>query len=148
MAGRLRCDAAHELLKKYMKNCKTISPVDVHLADDGVVQAVGTGDIVMSMTTQRGVIKGVLTGVWHIPKLTRNLFSFGRFTEDVGPVTIESDGCFAQAKSVTWQLGARMGKGLFKLCMTPIMPDEANVSSPKAVKCRPLRIYGIFDLVT
>uniref|UniRef100_A0AAV1VBA9 GAG-pre-integrase domain-containing protein n=1 Tax=Peronospora matthiolae TaxID=2874970 RepID=A0AAV1VBA9_9STRA len=83
----------------------------------------------MSMRTKHGVKKGVLTGVWHIPKLTRNLFFVGRFTKDIGPVTFESDGCFAKSKIVKWQLGMRKGKGLFKLCMTPLMPDEANASS-------------------
>ncbi|POM77764.1 Integrase catalytic core protein [Phytophthora palmivora] len=117
--------------KEYMKNYKKMTPVDVHLADDGVVQAVGCGDIVMSMKSPRGIKKGVLTKVWHIPKLSRNLFSVGRFTKDVGPVTFERDGCFAETKKIKWQLGAREGKGLFKLCMTPIMPDEANVSSSK-----------------
>uniref|UniRef100_H3H7L6 CCHC-type domain-containing protein n=1 Tax=Phytophthora ramorum TaxID=164328 RepID=H3H7L6_PHYRM len=92
--------------KTYMRNYKTMAPVDVHLADDGVVQAVGTGDIVMSMKTPRGMKKGVLTNVWHIPKLSRNLFSVGRFTKDVGPVTFESDGCFADNKGLKWQLGA------------------------------------------
>ncbi|NJI21344.1 hypothetical protein HBJ00_22205, partial [Aeromonas veronii] len=82
--------------KKFMRNYKKISPVDVHLADDGVVQAIGRGDIVMKMQTPRGVKKGVLTNVWHIPKLSRNLFSVGRFTKDVGPVTFESDGCFTE----------------------------------------------------
>ncbi|KAG3058277.1 hypothetical protein PI125_g25259 [Phytophthora idaei] len=117
--------------KKYMKNYKKIYPVDVHLADDGVVQAVGTGDIAMSMKTPRGMKKGVLTNVWHIPKLSRNLFSVGRFTKDVGPVTFESDGCFAEKKGLKWQLGARLGKRLFKLCMTPMMSDEANAASSK-----------------
>ncbi|KAG2758603.1 hypothetical protein Pcac1_g29276 [Phytophthora cactorum] len=117
--------------KEYMKNFKKITPVDVHLADDGVVQALGTGDIVMSMRTPRGMKKGVLTNVWYIPKLSRNLFSVGRFTKDVGPVTFESDGCFAETKGLKWKLGAREGKGLFKLCMTPMMPDEANVASSK-----------------
>ena len=79
--------------KQFMKNYKEISPVDVHLADDGVVQAIGTEDIVMSMKTPRGIKKGVLTGVWHIPKLSRNLFSVGRFTKNVGAVTFNSDGC-------------------------------------------------------
>ena len=41
--------------KEFMKNCKKTNPVEVHLADDGVVQAVGTGDIIMSMKTPRGV---------------------------------------------------------------------------------------------
>ncbi|KAG3003164.1 hypothetical protein PC121_g25558 [Phytophthora cactorum] len=52
--------------KEYMKNFKKITPVDVHLADDGVVQALGTGDIVMSMRTPRGMKKGVLTNVWML----------------------------------------------------------------------------------
>uniref|UniRef100_A0AAV1TQ11 Retrovirus-related Pol polyprotein from transposon TNT 1-94-like beta-barrel domain-containing protein n=1 Tax=Peronospora matthiolae TaxID=2874970 RepID=A0AAV1TQ11_9STRA len=70
--------------KKIIKSYKVFNPVDVHLADDGVVQAIGKGDIVMSMKTPRGIKKGVLTDVWHIPKLSRNLFSVGRLTKDVG----------------------------------------------------------------
>ena len=65
--------------KEYIKDDQTISAVDVHLADDVVVQAVGKGDIILLMRTKHGVTKSVLTGVWHIPKLTRNLFSVGRF---------------------------------------------------------------------
>ena len=94
--------------KEYMKNYKKMTPVDVHLADDGVVQAVGSGDIVMSMKTPRGIKKGVLTGVWHIPKLSRNLFSVGRFTKDVGRVTFKRDGCFAETKNIKWKLGAEV----------------------------------------
>ncbi|KAG2758736.1 hypothetical protein Pcac1_g29154 [Phytophthora cactorum] len=79
----------------------------------------GTGDIVMSMRTPRGMKKGVLTNVVVHPQAYRaNLFSVGRFTKDVGPVTFESDGCFAETKGLKWKLGAREGKGLFKLCMT------------------------------
>ena len=37
--------------KKFMTNYKVFSPIDVHLADDGVVQAIGCGDIMMSMKT-------------------------------------------------------------------------------------------------
>ena len=38
--------------KEILKNYKKINPVDVHLADNGVVQAVGTDDIIMSMKTR------------------------------------------------------------------------------------------------
>ncbi|CEG45551.1 Phosphatidylinositol kinase (PIK-G3) [Plasmopara halstedii] len=113
---------------EYMKNYKKIAPFNVYLVDDGVVQANGTGDIVMSMKTPRGMKKGVLTSVWHIPKLSRNLFSARRSTKDVGPVTFERDGCFAEVKGLRWKLGEREGKGLFRLCMKPIIPDEANVT--------------------
>ena len=37
---------------------KDFSSVDIHLADDGVVQAIGTGDIEMSMKTPHGMKKG------------------------------------------------------------------------------------------
>ncbi|KAJ8535041.1 hypothetical protein ON010_g13696 [Phytophthora cinnamomi] len=116
-AGRC-CGATQHVTysKEYMKNYKNMTPVDVHLADDGVVQAVGSGDTVTSMKTPHGIKKGVITGVWHILKLSRNLFSVGRFTKDVGP------------------LGAREGKELFKLCMTPAMPGEANEPSLKERK--------------
>ena len=60
--------------KRFMTKYKTIDPVDVYLADDGVVEAIGSDDVVMTMETPSGVKKGVLTNVWNIPKLTRNLF--------------------------------------------------------------------------
>uniref|UniRef100_A0AAV1VKE2 Polyprotein n=1 Tax=Peronospora matthiolae TaxID=2874970 RepID=A0AAV1VKE2_9STRA len=114
--------------KKFMRNYKGFDAVDVHLADDGIVQAIGSGDIVMSMKTPQGMKKGVLTNVWHIPKLSRNLFSVGRFTKDVGPVTFTKDGCYGEAKGTKWKIGAREGKGLFKLQMTPVAPEQANAA--------------------
>ena len=47
--------------KRFMTKYKTIDPVDVYLADDGVVQAIGSGDLVMTMETPIVVKKGVLT---------------------------------------------------------------------------------------
>ncbi|KAG6615828.1 retrovirus-related pol polyprotein from transposon tnt 1-94 [Phytophthora cinnamomi] len=63
--------------------------------------------------------------------VSRNLFSVGRFTKDVGPVTFESDGASRRRRVSEWKLGAREGKELFKLSMIPVMPDEANVASSK-----------------
>lgn len=65
MAGRLGCDTAHDVLERVDEEIqyKGISPVDVHLAYDGVVQAIATDDIVMSMKTPRGTKKGMLIGV-------------------------------------------------------------------------------------
>ena len=93
--------------KCFMVNYKTIDPVDVHLADDGVVQAIGSGDIVMKMKTPSGVNKGVLTNVWHIPKLTRNLFSVGRFTKDAAPMTFDTSVCHVNRKGQKWKIGER-----------------------------------------
>uniref|UniRef100_A0AAV1TJJ1 GAG-pre-integrase domain-containing protein n=1 Tax=Peronospora matthiolae TaxID=2874970 RepID=A0AAV1TJJ1_9STRA len=90
--------------KKFMRNYKGFDAVDVHLADDGIVQAIGSGDIVI------------------------NLFSVGRFTKDVGPVTFTKDGCYGEAKGTKWKIGAREGKGLFKLQMTPVAPEQANAA--------------------
>ncbi|CEG37391.1 FOG: Transposon-encoded proteins with TYA, reverse transcriptase, integrase domains in various combinations [Plasmopara halstedii] len=90
--------------KKFMRNYKAFSPIDVQLADDEIVQAIGSGDIVMSMETSHGIKKGVLTNVWHIPTLSRNLFSVGRFTKDVGPVIFGKEGCFAETKGVKWRI--------------------------------------------
>ncbi|KAF1316242.1 Integrase catalytic core protein, partial [Globisporangium splendens] len=115
--------------KRFMINYKNIDPVDVHLADDGVVQAIGSGDIVMTMKTPSGDKKGVLTNVWHIPKLTRNLFSVGRFTKDVAPMTFDTSVCYVNLKGQKWKVGERAGKGLFKLCMTPVKTESARVAS-------------------
>uniref|UniRef100_A0AAV1VIE1 Retrovirus-related Pol polyprotein from transposon TNT 1-94-like beta-barrel domain-containing protein n=1 Tax=Peronospora matthiolae TaxID=2874970 RepID=A0AAV1VIE1_9STRA len=84
--------------KKSMRNYKVFNAVDVQITDDEIVQAIGSGDIVMSMKTPQGIKKGVLTNVCHILKLARNLLSVGRFTKDVGPVTFTKDGCYGEAK--------------------------------------------------
>ena len=114
--------------KECVKNYQNIPSVDVHLAKFCVVQAVDKVDVIMSMRIRHGVKKGVLTGVRHILKFTRNLFSVGHFTKEVRLFTTESDECFVQAKSVKWHLGTRTGKELFKIFMTSLMTDEASVS--------------------
>ncbi|KAF1325883.1 Integrase catalytic core protein, partial [Globisporangium splendens] len=83
----------------------------------------------MMMKTPSGVKKGVLTNVWHIPKLTRNLFSVGRFTKDVAPVTFDTNSCFVNLKGQKWKIGERAGKGLFKLCMTPVQAESTSIAS-------------------
>ena len=50
--------------KELIRRFKEFGPVDVHLADDGVAQAIGKGDIVMSMRTRQGVKKGDFKNVW------------------------------------------------------------------------------------
>uniref|UniRef100_A0AAV1UQ06 Integrase catalytic domain-containing protein n=1 Tax=Peronospora matthiolae TaxID=2874970 RepID=A0AAV1UQ06_9STRA len=115
--------------KRFITNYKTIDPVNVHLADDGVVQAIGTGNVVMMMKTPSGAKKGVLTNVWHIPKLSRNLFSVGLFTKDVATVTFDTSACYANFKNQKWKIGERAGKGLFKLCMTPVQVESASIAS-------------------
>ena len=81
-----------------MRNFTEITLVSLPLADDGVVQDVGISDIFMATKTAHGVKNGVITTVWHIPKLSRNLFSVGRLAKDVGPATFECDRCFADTK--------------------------------------------------
>ena len=85
--------------KQFMTKYKTIDPVDVHLADDGFVQPFGSDDVVKTMKTSSGVKKGVIFSVWHISKLTRNLFSVGRFTKYVAPVNFDASACYADIKN-------------------------------------------------
>ena len=76
-----------------MTNYKTIDSVNVHLADDAFMQAIGSGDIVMMMKTPSGAKKGVPTSVWHIIKLICNPFSVGRFTKNVTAVLFDTSTC-------------------------------------------------------
>ena len=93
------------------------------------MQAIGSGSIVMMIKTPSGAMKGVLKNVWHILKLTRNLFSVGRFTKDVVAVTFDTSTCYADFKSQKWKIGERARKGPFKLCMTPVQVKSACVAS-------------------
>jgi len=111
-----------------LKNYRAIKPVQVHLADDGTVEAIGCGDVemVMMIETPRGPRKGVLTNVWYIPKLSRNLFSVSRFAKDVDPITFDVDKCFVDLKDASWTIEKRIGKSLFKLSTTPAITNNAH----------------------
>ena len=80
--------------KEFMVDYKTIDPVIVHLEDDGVLEAIKSGNVGMTMKTPSDIKKGVLTNGWYIPKLSRNLFSVGRFTKDVALMTFNTRPCF------------------------------------------------------
>lgn len=81
-----------------MRSYKVLDSVDAHLADDGIVHTISSGDIVVSIKTPRRTKKGVLTNVSHISKLSKNLFSLVRFTYDVGSVTLTKDGWHGKTK--------------------------------------------------
>ena len=53
------------------------------------------------------------TNVWYIPKLSRDLFSVGRFTKDVAPMTFNTSACFVNLSGQKGKVGECAGKGLF-----------------------------------
>uniref|UniRef100_H3H955 Integrase catalytic domain-containing protein n=1 Tax=Phytophthora ramorum TaxID=164328 RepID=H3H955_PHYRM len=72
-----------------------------------------------------------LEGHFQKKSLANKLFLRRRFFTtmmDEGDDVLEH---INKLKTLAGQLGAREGKGLFKLCMTPMMPDEANAASSK-----------------
>ena len=77
------------------------------------MEAIGSGDVVMTMKTPSGIKKGMLTNVLYIPKLSRNLFSVGPFTKDVAPMTFNTSACFVNLNGQKWKVGECAGKGLF-----------------------------------
>lgn len=115
--------------KSCFTNFRSIKPIKVHLADDGTVEAIGCGDVEMSMKTPHGLRKGVLTNVWFVPKLSRNLFSVARFARDVGPITFDSTKCVATMNGSKWTIGKRIGKGLFQLDMTPTVASKSAATA-------------------
>uniref|UniRef100_A0AAV1T3Q8 Uncharacterized protein n=1 Tax=Peronospora matthiolae TaxID=2874970 RepID=A0AAV1T3Q8_9STRA len=46
-----------EFSKECMKNCHKISPANVHSVDDGAIQTVGNGDMVILMRNQHSASK-------------------------------------------------------------------------------------------
>ena len=112
--------------KAVLTGYRSIQTVKVHLADDGTVEAIGCGDVEMVMKTQHGPRKGVLKNVWHVPRLSRNLFSVAPFARNVCPVTFETNKCVATLKGSVWTIGTRVGKGLLQLNMTPVIGGKSG----------------------
>ena len=46
-------------------------------------------------------------------------------------MTFECDGCFADTKGIKWKLGVCEIQGIFLLCMTLMVLDEANAARSK-----------------
>ena len=61
------------------------------------------------------------------------LFSVGRFTKDVAPVTFDASVCYADIKNQKWKIGEHAGKSMFKLCMTPVQAESAKVATVSKV---------------
>ena len=121
--------------RKFMMNFKKIHPIDVHMADDGVVKAIGMGDVVMEMKTSTGVKSGILNDVWYIPKLGRNLLSVSKLAKHVDKIVFRGKMCLMEKSGKWFDIGDCVGKGLYILSMKPIDQDttenEANIRASK-----------------
>jgi len=116
-------------------NFKKIHPIDVHMADDGVVKAIGMGDVVMEMKTSTGVKSGILNDVWYIPKLGRNLLSVSKLAKHVDKIVFRGKMCLMEKSGKWFDIGDCVEKGLYMLSMKPIDQDmtenEANICASK-----------------
>uniref|UniRef100_A0AAV1V4P0 Retrovirus-related Pol polyprotein from transposon TNT 1-94-like beta-barrel domain-containing protein n=1 Tax=Peronospora matthiolae TaxID=2874970 RepID=A0AAV1V4P0_9STRA len=119
--------------REFMFSDKTICPVNVHLADDDVVEEIRWGEVVMKVKTPSGSKKGILMNLLYVPKLSRNLFSARMFTKDVVPMTVNTSSCFVDHIGQKWKVCERSGNGLFQLIMTPVKPELAYITSVAAV---------------
>ncbi|KAH9192609.1 hypothetical protein AeNC1_005421 [Aphanomyces euteiches] len=126
--------------KANMINYKAMKAIKVHLADNYVIEAIGRGDIVMELATPEGPKRGVLKGVWYLPRLSRNLFSFSQFTSQGISVSIEKNTCVMEKSGTKFAIDERFGKNLYKLKMKPVKAPTA-VANLSEVKPNPSMLW-------
>ncbi len=66
--------------KDWLVNYRDIMPVKVYLEDDSIVDALGIGDIEVTMETSSSPISGTFKDVLYVPGLTKNLLSVSKVT--------------------------------------------------------------------
>ena len=148
MAGRLECDETHDFIERVYEELVGCVFDGSSFRNRRCRSSVWDWRHCDVYEDTSEVKQGLLRGLWHIPKLSRNFFFAECFAKDVGTITFESDGCVVKAKGLQWKLGAHESKGLFRLCMKPVSIDEANVSSSLECLGTPLRTSGTFGLGT
>lgn len=128
--------ATHHMTNTKMNfvNYTVMNPVEIRLADDKCVRAVGHGDIVMVLPTPEGPKRGVLKNVWFVPNLARNLFSVSQFTQDSTQMNFVKNKCVMYKRGQSFNIGERFGKGLYRLNMYPVRPENPLAMLSEAQK--------------
>ena len=84
-----------QLFEKYKS---LSSPIAVELADDSILQAFGSGDILMNLTEDRSIR---LRNVLYVPGLSANLISISRIISHGHHVIIDQDGVHCKSTNGT-----------------------------------------------
>jgi hypothetical protein len=103
--------------KKWIYNYKELqNPIKIKIANGGVIEAVGHGDIQIKTFDGRKWSEGELKSVLYVPDLQCNLFSISSVTEKGYSFEIERNGCKIIKDNEVKILGKREGK-LYKLIL-------------------------------
>ena len=114
--------------KKFMSNYKNISPIDIHLADQRIVSAIGMGDILMKSTVNGKL--GLLREVLYVPELEHNLFSVSMFTKSGNEVIFTANTCkMLKSTGEIFKIGEKLWTSLYELLMKPIPNSEKHVNT-------------------
>jgi transposase InsO family protein len=108
---------------------EVISPRNVHLGDDSVVDAVGVGSIVVDVLVRGQVKKMTIKDVLHVPKLQANLFSVSKFVSSGLKVHFNVDGCTLTAPNGNVLVVAPCEGNLYQVTFTKVHEaDAANIA--------------------
>jgi len=91
-----------------------------------VLKAIGMGDIVMELIGNNK--NGLLRNVLYIPDLHHNLFSVSKFTADDSSIMFDPNVVYMVKNNIKYQIGKKVGKGLYQLLMKPTNTSDIQVN--------------------
>lgn len=108
---------------------EVISPRNVHLSDDSVVDAVGVGSIVVEMLVRGHLKKVTIKDVLHVPKMQANLLSVSKLMSSGLKVQFNVDGCTLRAPNGYVLAVAPCGNNLYQVTFRKVHEaDAANIA--------------------
>lgn len=99
--------------KDWMSSYSEISPLDIHLADERTVQAVGKGNIALKVHWNGSSRMCHFLEVLHVPDLERNLFSVSKAVKQGARVEFRADECWVKMSEGQVALKGEHQDGLY-----------------------------------
>ena len=105
-------------------------PCNVKMGNGGIIQAFGCGTIPVKVTFRKWSYETLLTDVWYVPDLCRNLFSVSQAVKKGYTFTIERNICRLVLNGKVKLCGSVTSSGLYKLHMKLNRQSEALLVQP------------------
>jgi hypothetical protein len=104
--------------KDWLACFEEIAPVEIHLADNSIVEAVGKGQVKLDAARSLG-------SVWYVPKLAKNLFSVRKAVSNGAKIEFGSQDCGIKSPDGQISIQAQLKDGLYQF----LVPEQVYCAS-------------------
>jgi hypothetical protein len=84
--------------RKWLCDYENIVLVKIYMGDNSIQEAIGKGNMDVTMERGENIIRGAFTNVLHIPKIAKNLFSMIKATSQGHTFEFQNNPCTLKIK--------------------------------------------------